>query len=113
MEKLQRLASTITQIYVDNLKAETGETLVTYNGITGKVTPELLAAGLFDNAVFAVKADGEEIDVEGKAYDLLSPLINLSTKPYSLTEQAYKLINFLNVQALKAGSTLSTLSVVH
>ncbi|WP_431031566.1 hypothetical protein [Proteus mirabilis] len=54
MEKLQRLASTIAQIYVDNLKAETGETLVTYNGITGKVTPELLAAGLFDNAVFAV-----------------------------------------------------------
>lgn len=113
MEKLQRLASTIAQIYVDNLKAETGEILVTYNGITGKVTPELLAAGLFDNAVFAVKADGEEIDVEGKAYDLLSPLINLSTKPYSLTGQAYKLINFLNVQALKAGSTLSTLSVVH
>nr|ELR5111936.1 hypothetical protein [Providencia stuartii] len=43
MEKLQQLASTIAQIYVDGLKAETGTTLVTYNGITGEVIPELLA----------------------------------------------------------------------
>ncbi|WP_368884466.1 hypothetical protein [Providencia vermicola] len=107
MEKLQQLASTIAQIYVDGLKAETGTTLVTYNGITGEVIPELLAAGLFDNAVYIVKTDGEQIDVEGKAFNLLSPLINLSTKPYTLTERAYNVINFLNTKALKARNILS------
>lgn len=110
MERLQQLASTIAQIYVDGLKAKTGKTLVTYSGITGEVIPELLAAGLFDNAVYIVKTDGEQFDVEGKAFNLLSPLINLSTKPYTLTERAYNVINFLNSKALKAGNFLSNKS---
>ncbi|WP_272683185.1 hypothetical protein [Providencia sp. PROV156] len=112
MEKLQQLASTIAQIYVDGLKAETGTTLVTYNGITGEVIPELLAAGLFDNAVSIVKSRGESFDVESKAYDLLCPYLNVFTKPYSITDQCIYVIGEMTRFALRDGN-VSGLSAKH
>ncbi|MBW3117109.1 hypothetical protein [Providencia rettgeri] len=112
MEKLQQLASTIAQIYVDGLKAETGTTLVTYNGITGEVIPELLAAGLFDNAVSIVKSRGESFDVESKACDLLLPYLNVFTKPYSITERCICDIGKMVGFALRDGD-IRELSTTH
>jgi lipopolysaccharide biosynthesis regulator YciM len=93
MEQLQRLAEAITDMYICDLERSTGGNTVTYNGVTGCVSRDLLASGLVDNAVSAVKELKGAIDIEREAYKALMALISLDGPEYQLTDHGKNVID--------------------
>ncbi|MFZ5232579.1 hypothetical protein ACOY6S_18105 [Enterobacter bugandensis] len=84
MEQLTRLADTIAETYVRDLKRGTGGNTVEYNGVSGQVVPHRLSSGLVDNVISAVRDDA---DKEAAAYKLLLRLIDITSREYRITER--------------------------
>ncbi|VEC02020.1 Uncharacterised protein [Cedecea lapagei] len=103
MEQLQRLASTIAETYIRDLKRETGDNTISIDGYTGTIEASLLASGLLDNAVSSAK-DRYTHGFETKAYMMLANLICLDGKEYQLTTHGMKVIDFMIKKALKKQS---------
>lgn len=106
MEQLQRLAETIADIYVRDLKRETGSDVITLNEVSKKVCPELLASGLVDNIVYFAKEEhGDAYDTH--AYSDMSMMISIDGREYRLTPFGRNLINVLTTNALKKQSKIT------
>lgn len=103
MEQLQRLADVIAETYIRVLRRETGNTVITWNGISGSVEKYLLAAGLVDNSVSAAKKQ-YGATFEREAYQMLLRLISFDGPEYRLTEHGTYVINFMTTKALKKQS---------
>ncbi|EDW0818884.1 hypothetical protein TL53_23005 [Salmonella enterica subsp. enterica] len=106
MEQLTRLADTIAETYVRDLKRETGGNTVEYNGVSGQVVPHRLSSGLVDNVISAVRDDA---DKEAAAYKLLLRLIDITGREYRLTERGVLVMESM----IRNGLLNSTKRVVH
>ena len=100
MEQLQRLAEVIAETYIRDLRRETGDNVITVDGVSGYVERHLLASGLVDNTISAARntcdaAYGRE------AYKMLMSFISLDGPEYRLTEHGVHIINFMTIQALR------------
>lgn len=101
MEQLQRLAETIADTYLRDLKRDTGSNVVEYGGVRGCVERHLLASGLVDNAIYAFRDDA---DKERAAYNSLLDCISFIGPEYRLTEFGYEVINTMHRKALQKKS---------
>ncbi|EDF6711536.1 hypothetical protein B1A03_13355 [Salmonella enterica subsp. enterica serovar Agona] len=106
MEQLTRLADTIAETYVRDLKRETGGNTVEYNGVSGQVIPHRLSSGLVDNVISAVRDDA---DKEAAAYKLLLRLIDITGREYRLTERGVLVMESM----IRNGLMSSNKRVVH
>ncbi|EPU3947305.1 hypothetical protein K5R89_17070 [Klebsiella sp. TF21-TM] len=104
MEQLQRLAEAIAETYIRDLRRETGDNVITVDGVSGNVETHLLAAGLVDNSVSAAK-NQYGATFEREAYQMLLRLISLDGPEYRLTEHGAYVITFMTTQALKKQSS--------
>ncbi|EAA0939516.1 hypothetical protein RVN05_00550 [Salmonella enterica subsp. enterica serovar Thompson] len=106
MEQLTRLADTIAETYVRDLKRETGGNTVEYNGVSGQVIPHRLSSGLVDNVISAVS---DNADKEAEAYKLLLRLIDITGREYRMTERGVLVMESM----IRNGLLNSTKRVVH
>ncbi|WP_375042340.1 hypothetical protein, partial [Klebsiella pneumoniae] len=104
MEQLQRLAEAIAETYIRDLRRETGDNVITVDGVSGNVETHLLAAGLVDNSVSAAK-NQYGATFEREAYQMLLRLISLDGPEYRLTEHGAYVITFMTTKALKKQSS--------
>ncbi|WP_312838659.1 hypothetical protein [Pantoea piersonii] len=103
MEHLQRLAETIAETYIRDRIREYGNAQFTHNGKTGEVRRELLASGLVDNCVYAVRSSGK-VDYEREAYTMLMEMISLDGREYQVTNHGLKVIENMHRVALAKSS---------
>lgn len=101
MEQLTRLADTIAETYVRDLKRETGGNTVEYDGISGQVVPHRLSSGLVDNVISAVCDDA---DKEAAAYKLLLRLIDITGYEYRITERGALVMESMIRHGLMSGN---------
>ncbi|HBU7752380.1 TPA: hypothetical protein MC892_005174 [Klebsiella pneumoniae] len=104
MEQLQRLAEAIAETYIRDLRRETGDNVITVDGVSGNVETHLLAAALVDNSVSAAK-NQYGATFEREAYQMLLRLISLDGPEYRLTEHGAYVITFMTTKALKKQSS--------
>lgn len=107
MEQLQRLAETIAETYIRDLKRNNGTNEVFVDGFSGKVEPHLLASGLVDNIIHYAKGKyGEAYDLH--AYKHMADLICLDGREYNMTQLGIDVINMLTTNSLKKQSKITT-----
>ncbi|RZF13786.1 hypothetical protein [Serratia marcescens] len=96
MEQIQRLAKTIAEVYLRDLKKETGGDTVTINGITKHISLDELTFGLVGVVSYNAKKHEGERSVLSDPYKNLMEMICIGTKPYTLTGYGVRLINYMN-----------------
>ncbi|EMC3642942.1 hypothetical protein VPR96_003431 [Klebsiella pneumoniae] len=106
MEQLQRLADIIAETYIRDLRRETGDNVITWNGISGNVEKHLLSSGLMDNTISAARSTCGPA-FEREAYQMLLNFISFDGPEYRLTEYGVQVINFMNTLALKKKSVMT------
>ncbi|CNF58213.1 hypothetical protein [Yersinia similis] len=99
MENLNSLAEEVAKAYMRYLKSETGSDLVTINGVSKHVDLEQLTFGL----VGIVHYNSKKLPVDESSSDPhrhLQRMINIFSKPYSLTPYGLSLINAMNEHSM-------------
>ena len=99
MEQLQRLAETIAETYIRDLRRETGSNVLTVDGASGNVERHLLASGLVDNTISAARSTYDAA-YEREAYKMLMDFISLDGPEYQLTDHGKRVITAMNFIAL-------------
>ncbi|MBF9782946.1 hypothetical protein I4O55_05625 [Klebsiella aerogenes] len=94
-DQLQRLSEVIAGAYLRHLKETTGGDTVTYDGVTKTVVFEHLAFGLVGVAHTNARRHPDDAILKDP-YKHLSQMINLYTRPYSLTDFGLRVIEHLN-----------------
>lgn len=92
MDQLQRLAETIAETYIRDLKRSTGSNEVINHGIIGVINKDLLASGLVDNAISAMKDMRQSDDFVRGAYEALLEMISFIGPEYQLTDHGRNVI---------------------
>lgn len=105
MEQLQRLAEVIAETYIRDLRRETGDNVITVDGVSGNVEKHLLASGLMDNTISAARNTCDAA-FEREAYKMLMAFISFDGPEYRLTEHGVNVINSMNTLALKKKSAM-------
>lgn len=98
-EQLQRLSEEIAGAYLRHLKAVTGGTTVTYDGVTKNVDFDELAFALIGVAHYNAKKNNNNETLKDP-YKSLSEMINLYTRPYTLTTFGISVIEHLNATSI-------------
>lgn len=109
MEQVQRLAKTIAEVYLRELKRETGGDTVTINGITKRVTLDELAFGLAGVVAYNAKQHEGKHNVLRDPYKNLMEMISIGTKPYMLTEYGLSVINRMNEISINKSASDETI----
>jgi len=94
-EQLQRISEEIAWAYLRHLKITTGGTTVTYDGVTKNVDFNELVFGLVGVAHYNARKSPDN-DTLKDPYKSLTEMINLYSKPYTLTEFGLRVIEHLN-----------------
>lgn len=103
MEQLQRLAETIAETYIRDLKRSNGNAIVTHDDQSGEVKREQLASGLVDNCISAAKNLNRE-NFEHEAYMMLGEFISLDGREYQITLHGRAVIDTMSRSALSKGA---------
>ncbi|AIQ99028.1 hypothetical protein LG71_03500 [Pluralibacter gergoviae] len=106
MEQLQRLAEVIAEIYIRDLRRETGGNSITVDGVSGNVEKHLLTSGLMDNTISAARSTCGAA-FEREAYKMLMAFISFDGPEYRLTEHGVHVINTMHTLALKKKSVMT------
>lgn len=99
MEDLKRLAEEVAKAYLRYLKAQTGSDHVTYDGVTKSISVDELAFGLVGVAHYNAKIAPDNPDVSDP-YKHLSKMINVFSKPYSITDVGVLIIEAMNKKSI-------------
>lgn len=94
-EKLQRLSEEVAGAYLRHLKETTGGNVITYDGVTKSITLEELAFGLIGVAYFNARNHVDD-DILKDPYKHLSQMINIYSKPYTITDFGLSVIEHMN-----------------
>lgn len=108
MEQLQRLAEVIAETYIRDLHRETGDNVITVDGISGNVEKHLLTSGLMDNTISAARNTCDAA-FEREAYKMLMAFISFDGPEYQLTDHGRQVITAMNFIAL----TKATTKIIH
>lgn len=98
-EQLQRLSEEIAGAYLRHLKETTGGDTVTYDGTTKTVIFEQLVFGLAGIAHTNSRKHPDD-PILKDPHKNLSQMINLLSKPYSLTDYGLRVIEFMNEKSI-------------
>ncbi|OVZ87913.1 MULTISPECIES: hypothetical protein [Yersinia] len=99
MENLNSLAEEVAKAYLRHLKIETGSDVVTINGVSKHVDIEQLAFGL----VGIVHYNSKKLPADEPLSDPhrhLQSMINVFSKPYSLTPYGLSVIKAMNERSI-------------
>lgn len=98
-EQLQRLGEEIARAYLRHLKETTGGDTVTYDGVTKTVVFENLVFGLVGVAHTNARKHPDD-PVLKDPHKHLSQMINLFSRPYTLTDFGLRVIEMMNEKSI-------------
>ncbi|ENQ2050784.1 hypothetical protein ACEOMX_002473 [Salmonella enterica] len=94
-DQLQRLAEEVSAAYLRYLKHKTGDDKVTYDGVTKRVVFEELAFALVGVSHYNAK-NSPEHPILSDPHKHLMEMINILTKPYTITDFGVRVVEHLN-----------------
>lgn len=98
-EQLQRLSEEVAGAYLRYLKAKTGDDKVTYDGVTKRVIFDELVFGLIGVAHTNARNHPDD-PILKDPHKNLSQMINLFTRPYTLTDFGLSVIEMMNEKSI-------------
>ncbi|EPM0412136.1 TPA: hypothetical protein MDQ61_001458 [Klebsiella pneumoniae] len=98
-EQLQRLGEEIARAYLRHLKETTGGDTVTYDGVTKTVVFENLVFGLVGVAHTNARKHPDD-PVLKDPHKHLSQMINIFSRPYTLTDFGLRVIEMMNEKSI-------------
>ncbi|AZS56805.1 hypothetical protein WCT56_23220 [Pectobacterium parmentieri] len=101
MDEINALAEEVAKAYLRHLNRETGSDIVTVNGVSKHVSLEQLAFGLAGVVHYNSKTLPDHEPLKDPHRHLQS-MINVFTKPYTMTQYGLMVIDAMNAQSISS-----------